>query len=423
MAGIKISALPAIPVAPALTDIFPEVQPAVGGTTYKTTFQQLLTLYQASATNFTGLTGVLQAPTQVNDVNGNPVISFGHVASAVNYITAINSATGNNCGIVTDNSSDTNVNLQITAKGTGAVVAASRTGTMPLTIVNLANGFNANMDVSLLSASRNYQWPNAAGVIALTSNIPSFPLSMANGGTNASLTAANGAIPYSTATAIALLAAGASGQLFQSGGVGTPNWTTATYPSTTTINQLLYSSSNNVVAGLATVNSASLVTSAAGVPTWLGSLTNGQLVIGSTGAIPVAATLTAGPGVSIANGAGSITISGTGSGIGWTEVTGTTQAMVADSAYVANNAGLVTLTLPATAAFGTAIVVLGKGAGGWTIAQNANQNIQVGSSSSTVGVGGSVSSTNRYDSISMICITANTTWSMYGAPQGNLTIV
>jgi hypothetical protein len=48
MAGVKISALPAIPVAPQLTDIFAEVQPASGGTTYKTTFQQLLTLFNSN---------------------------------------------------------------------------------------------------------------------------------------------------------------------------------------------------------------------------------------------------------------------------------------------------------------------------------------------------------------------------------------
>lgn len=153
------------------------------------------------------------------------------------------------------------------------------------------------------------------------------------------------------------------------------------------------------------------------------TLANGQLLIGSTGADPVAAGLTAGPGVSISNGAGSITISGTGSGIGWTEVTTTTQAMAADNGYVANNAGLVTLTLPATAAFGTAISVVGKGAGGWLIAQNASQVIQVGSVGSTAGVGGSVASSNRYDSIDLICTTANTVWTALGGPQGALTIV
>jgi hypothetical protein len=44
----------------------------------------------------------------------------------------------------------------------------------------------------------------------------------------------------------------------------------------------------------------------------VGPLTNGQLVIGSTGAPPQAAALTAGPGIAIANGPGSITISAPG---------------------------------------------------------------------------------------------------------------
>jgi len=91
--------------------------------------------------------------------------------------------------------------------------------------------------------------------------------------------------------------------------------------------------------------------------------------------------------------------------------------MVADNGYVSNNAGLVTLTLPTTAAFGTAISIIGKGAGGWAIAQNSGQNVQVGSVSSTVGAGGSVASTNRFDSIDLLCTTANTTWTVQGGPQ------
>ncbi len=146
--------------------------------------------------------------------------------------------------------------------------------------------------------------------------------------------------------------------------------------------------------------------------------TNGQIAIGN-GTGYTLATLTAGPGISISNGSGSITVSGTGSGIGWTEVTGTSQAMTADSGWVANNAGLVTLTLPSTAAFGTAISVLGKGAGGWKIAQNASQSIQHGSSSTTAGVTGSIASSNRFDSIDLICTTANLVWTVLGAPQSS----
>lgn len=184
------------------------------------------------------------------------------------------------------------------------------------------------------------------------------------------------------------------------------------------INQLAwYAANGDAVSALTGANSAMLVTNASGVPAMTASLTNGQVIIGFTGGTPAPATLTAGPGISIANGPGSITISGTGSGIGWTEVTAATQAMTADNGYIANNAGGVTFTLPATAALGTAIDVLGKGAGGWIIEQNAGQNIQIGNVSSTVGATGSIESTNEFDSITLICTTADTTWTALGGPQ------
>src|SRR5260221_8645884 len=55
-------------------------------------------------------------------------------------------------------------------------------------------------------------------------------LSLTRGGTAASLTAVNGGIIYSTASAMAISAAGSSGQIFQSAGATTPVWSTATYP-------------------------------------------------------------------------------------------------------------------------------------------------------------------------------------------------
>lgn len=64
------------------------------------------------------------------------------------------------------------------------------------------------------------------------------------------------------------LPVGADGTILQANSAQTIglSYTTATYPATTTINQLLYSSSNNVIAGLATAVNGVLVTSAAGVP-------------------------------------------------------------------------------------------------------------------------------------------------------------
>lgn len=114
---------------------------------------------------------------------------------------------------------------------------------------------------------------------------------------------------------------------------------------------------------------------------------------------------------------------GGGGGYNWTEVTGTSQAMSVNSGYIANNAGLVTLTLPATANVGDTLIVQGKGAGGWRIAQNAGQTIHFGTSDTTTGAAGYLESTNRYDSIELICITADTEFAVLTGVQGVLTVV
>jgi hypothetical protein len=152
-------------------------------------------------------------------------------------------------------------------------------------------------------------------------------------------------------------------------------------------------------------------------------LTDGQLLIGDTaGVSPAAATLTAGAGIGIVNAAGSITISSTAGGFAWTEVTGTTQAMAIESGYIANNAGLVTLTLPAVAVIGEAVQIVGKGAGLYAIAQNAGQTIHYIASDTTTGVGGSLTAIEQYASIELVCITANTEWVVVDS-VGNFTIV
>lgn len=153
------------------------------------------------------------------------------------------------------------------------------------------------------------------------------------------------------------------------------------------------------------------------------ALTNGQLPIGSTGADPSAATLTAGSGVSISNGAGSITINAVGGGLTWTVVTGTSQSAAVNNGYIANNAGLVTVTLPATSAVGDTVAVTGiNNATGWKVAQNAGNQIFFGTSSTTAGAGGSLASTATRDTVYLVCMTANATWNVVGS-IGNITIV
>lgn len=144
------------------------------------------------------------------------------------------------------------------------------------------------------------------------------------------------------------------------------------------------------------------------------ALTDGQLLIGSTGNAPVPATLTAGAGISITEAAGSITIAAT-EAQSWVEVTGTTQQMAINTSYIANNVALVTLTLPATAAVGSRVVVAGVGAGGWQIAQNASQMIHFGNVTSATGATGFIASTHQRDTVELVCVVADNEWQVVDA--------
>lgn len=128
-------------------------------------------------------------------------------------------------------------------------------------------------------------------------------------------------------------------------------------------------------------------------------------------------------GITISAAGNAVSFNVTGMGLNWSEVTTTSQAMAADSGYVANNVGLVTLTLPAIAPQFSVVSVVGKGSGGWTIAQNAAQTIYYGNATTTPGVGGSLSSALQRDCVTLMCITANNEWEVMQGPQGNITYI
>ena len=117
------------------------------------------------------------------------------------------------------------------------------------------------------------------------------------------------------------------------------------------------------------------------------------------------------------DGLGNITWVDATTGITWVEVTSTSQSASVNYGYVCNNAALVTVTLPTTAEFGDIIQIIGKGAGGWKLAQNASQTIHFGTENTTTGTGGYLESRNQYDCIEIKCITANTDFTVC-ASQG-----
>lgn len=108
----------------------------------------------------------------------------------------------------------------------------------------------------------------------------------------------------------------------------------------------------------------------------------------------------------------------------WTEVVIATQTIVARQAYIATSTGgsQLVFTLPATAAVGDIFSIVGNGAGGWKIAQNASQIIKMSGTTTTAGTGGSMTSGTRYDAVEIICIVTNTTFAVRNS-QGTLTLV
>lgn len=210
-------------------------------------------------------------------------------------------------------------------------------------------------------------------------------------------------------------------QVLQSAGAAAdPVFSTATYPATTTVSQILYSSATNTVAGLATANRAVLTTGTTGIPALTALATDGQLIIGSTAGAPAAASLTAGTNITITPGSNSITIAATGGGLTWSEETASPVSAAVNSGYIANLGTLLTFNLPGTFAVGDIIHIVGKGAGLWVIDAAAGDTIQFGNQITSSG--GTITATNAFDAIQIIGTTANSAWTCTGVAQGNLTV-
>lgn len=138
-----------------------------------------------------------------------------------------------------------------------------------------------------------------------------------------------------------------------------------------------------------------------------------------SGAFTFAGTLTGNTAVTFPT---SGTLATVGQIVTWNDVATTPQALAVNQGYVTDNgASLVTYTLPAVAALGTVIEISGKSSGGWTVTYGAGQIIHLGNANTTITTG-SLSSTNQWDYVKLLCVTANLTWNVIGG-VGNFTIV
>jgi len=112
-----------------------------------------------------------------------------------------------------------------------------------------------------------------------------------------------------------------------------------------------------------------------------------------------------------------------GGALTWSIKTSDLNPMVVDSGYIANKAGLLTFTLPTTCAVGKVMRVTGMNtAVGARIAQSANQLIHFGISTTTLGAGGYIESTNIHDSVELVCCVTDLEFIVVSS-TGNWTIV
>ncbi|MDR3489798.1 MAG: tail fiber domain-containing protein [Bradyrhizobium sp.] len=140
--------------------------------------------------------------------------------------------------------------------------------------INTAGAFTTAGAFSLTvttTASTSVTMPTSGTLLSTASSIPASQLTgtiaVANGGTGDTALTAHGLMVGEGSSNVANLGPGTASQMLQSGGSGAdPVWSTATWPATTTANQILYSSASSTVSGLATANNGVLVTGATGIP-------------------------------------------------------------------------------------------------------------------------------------------------------------
>ena len=241
---------------------------------------------------------------------------------------------------------------------------------------------------------------NGAGTTAFIANSGTATASLnaitIDGGTGITTSGAGSIVTINATGAVATTFDGDSGSATPSANVitmaGGHNITTSAAGSTVTYN----------VSG--TTNHALQLGNATSSLTSLGVATNGQLPIGSTGADPVLATITAGTNVSVTNGAGTITIAANTGAVSfnYTSVNhaASPYTVLATDYYIGADvtAGVISILLPNAPSTGRAFVVKDK------VGLAATSNITVTTVGGAVNIDGATSfvMNTAYESVSLI---------------------
>jgi len=98
-----------------------------------------------------------------------------------------------------------------------------------------------------------------------------------------------------------------------------------------------------------------------------------------------------------------------------------TQKVDLNSRYIPQGIPQTVFTLPDFAFVGSQVAIDGFGVGGWQLLCGAGQTIKVASVGASATT--SITSSSRYDSISIICVEANLTWIVIAESTAGFVIV
>ena len=190
----------------------------------------------------------------VTVASGDTLIGFNAAGLTVtgNFV-QFNDDDINTTGTITAAGAATQPTLNLTASSNQIVFDSDQVG-----------GFTGTLSWTPTTSAKTWTLQDFTGTLYGTTGLD---VTLADGGTNSSLTADVGAIPYSTTTNLSLLAATATAdQLLMSGSNAAPAWSTSVYLDTMTANAILFASAANTMAEITPAASSVLVTSGANVP-------------------------------------------------------------------------------------------------------------------------------------------------------------
>lgn len=187
---------------------------------------------------------------QITNGASGTILQSSGLSSLPIYTTATYPSTATSNGILYASSTDVYSQLSMSANGvliTSGSSAPSISSTLPSAV---------QLNITQVGTVTSGSWGAST-------------ISVQFGGTGHSSFTSNSLLFSGTTSTgnLQSLSGGASGTILRSTGVSSlPAYTSATYPNTTTINQILYSSATNTISEITTANNGVLVTNSSGVP-------------------------------------------------------------------------------------------------------------------------------------------------------------